>query len=274
MLEGGKVKELRAEGSNRARDLIEDFMVTANSATAAFLSARGSASIRRVVRAPERWPRIVELAARHEATLPAVPDAAAPERFLRAARAADPAGFPELSLSVLKLLGRGEYAAEPASGGTAGHFALAVSNYTHSTAPNRRFPDLVTERLLKAAVADATPPYEMNELVGARGALHAPEDAANKVERRVRKSAAALWLSDRVGREFDAVVTGASAKGTWVRLCGSGVEGKLERGTEGLDVGDRLRVRLVRADAERGFIDFVRLGGGPSGHGCPGDARV
>src|SRR5262245_4727239 len=153
VLDGGKVKELRAETSNRARDLIEDFMVTANGATASFLSAHGSPSIRRVVRAPERWPRIVEIAARQGASLPAAPDAAALERFLTAERTADPAGFPELSLSVLKLLGRGEYAAEPAAGGGARHFALAVSNYTHSTAPNRRFCDLVTARLLKAAIA-------------------------------------------------------------------------------------------------------------------------
>jgi VacB/RNase II family 3'-5' exoribonuclease len=269
VMENGKVKELDADASNRARDLIENFMVTANGATARFLTSHGSPSIRRIVRAPERWPRIVDIAARYGVTLPASPDAAALERFLRQQRAAAPGEFADLSLSVLKLLGRGEYAAEVPGATSAQHFALAVSNYTHSTAPNRRFPDLVTGRLLKAAIARTPVPYGFDELSALAEHCTKQEDAANKVERRVRKSAAALWLADRVGEEFDAVVTGASPKGTWVRLCHPPIEGKLERGFEGVDVGDRVRVRLVRADAERGFIDFVRVPGGPVGKGCP-----
>ena len=255
----GSVRELKTEAPNRARDMIESFMVAANGATARFLTAHGWASIRRVVRAPERWPRIVEIAAARGASLPAEPDARALERFLKSQREAAPGEFPELSLSVLKLLGRGEYVADGPGGSTDAHFALAVSNYTHSTAPNRRFPDLVTQRLVKAALARAAAPYSLSELTPLAEHCTRQEDAANKVERRVRKAAAALWLSDQVGREFDAVVTGASAKGTWVRLCHPPVEGKLERGFEGLDVGDRVRVRLDRTDPEKGFIDFARV---------------
>ena len=167
--------------------------------------------------------------------------------------------FADLSLSVLKLLGRGEYIADGPGGEEEAHFALAQSNYTHSTAPNRRFPDLVTQRLVKAALGNVRAPYSLAELTPLAEHCTRQEDAANKVERRVRKSAAALWLADRIGQEFDAVVTGASEKGTWVRLLRPPVEGKLERGFEGLDVGDRLRVRLVKTDAERGFVDFVRV---------------
>jgi exoribonuclease-2 len=258
----GVVKDLQVDASNRARDMIESFMIAANGVTARFLSARGSASIRRVVRAPKRWPRIVEIAAAHGTTLPADPDAGALETFLRAQREAQPDTFPDLSLSILKLLGRGEYVAESPSGpgGTGSvHFALAETNYTHSTAPNRRFPDLVTQRLVKSAAAGQPAPYSLAELTPLAEHCTKQEDAANKVERRVRKSAAALWLGDRIGQEFAAVVTGASEKGTWVRLDRPPVEGKLDRGYEGLDVGDRLRVRLVKTDAERGFVDFVRV---------------
>jgi len=259
----GVVKELQVDSSNRARDMIESFMIAANGVTARFLSSRRSASIRRVVRAPKRWPRIVEIAATHGTTLPADPDAAALEAFLRAQRGAQPDTFPDLSLSILRLLGRGEYVAEsPAGAGQEGsaHFALAETNYTHSTAPNRRFPDLVTQRLVKAAAEGRAAPYTLAELTPLAEHCTRQEDAANKVERRVRKSAAALWLADRIGQEFAAMVTGASDKGTWVRLDRPPVEGKLDRGFEGLDVGDRVRVRLVRTDAERGFVDFVRVG--------------
>ncbi len=261
VMDDGKVKELRARTQNLARDIIESFMVAANSVTARFLSAHGWATIRRVVKAPARWPRIVDIAATHGTTLPPEPDARALERFLEARREADPAGFADLSLSVLKLLGRGEYLAVGPGGDEGEHFALAESNYTHSTAPNRRFPDLITQRLVKAALETEGAPYSLSELGGLAAHCTKQEDAANKVERRVRKSAAALWLSDRIGEEFDAVVTGASAKGTWVRLARPPVEGKLERGAEGLDVGDRLRVRLVHTDAEKGFVDFARVGG-------------
>jgi VacB/RNase II family 3'-5' exoribonuclease len=254
----GAVKELQVETSNRARDIIESFMIAANGVTARFLTSHGWASIRRVVRAPKRWPRIVEIAAEHGTSLPEAPDARALEEFLKARRQAEPDEFADLSLSVLKLLGRGEYIAD-GPGGEEAHFALAQSNYTHSTAPNRRFPDLVTQRLVKAALENVRAPYSLAELTPLAEHCTRQEDAANKVERRVRKSAAALWLADRIGQEFDAVVTGASEKGTWVRLFRPPVEGKLERGFEGLDVGDRIRVRLVKTDAERGFVDFVRV---------------
>ena len=234
-------------------------MIAANGVTARFLTAHGWASIRRVVRAPKRWPRIVEIAASYGTTLPETPDARALEGFLKARRTAAPEAFGDLSLSILKLLGRGEYVADGPGGVEEGHFALAQSNYTHSTAPNRRFPDLVTQRLVKAALEGARAPYGLAELTPLAEHCTRQEDAAAKVERRVRKSAAALWLADRIGQEFDAVVTGASDKGTWVRLDRPPVEGKLERGFEGLDVGDRLKVRLVKTDAERGFVDFVRI---------------
>ncbi len=258
VIEDGRVSDMRSVERNRARDIIENFMVAANGATARFLSSRGVASIRRVVRSPDRWDRIVDLASRYGGGLPAEPDARALEAFLQAARAARPDEFGDLSLSVIKLLGRGEYVAEGPGAPPDGHFALAVSNYTHSTAPNRRFPDLVTQRLVKAALAGAPPPYSLGDLSPLAEHCTKQEDAANKVERLVRKAAAALWLSGRIGETFDAIVTGASKKGTWVRLYAPPIEGKLERGFEGLDVGDRLRVRLVHTDPERGFIDFAR----------------
>jgi len=255
----GAVTDLRTVEPNRARDLIESFMVAANGVTASFLSARGYPSIRRVVRSPERWPRIVDLAAQHGASLPESPDARALEAFLARQRVSRPEEFADLSLSVIKLLGRGEYVAESSTGRSDGHFALAVTNYTHSTAPNRRFPDLVTQRLLKAAVAGSPAPYPIAELTMLAAHCTKQEDAANKVERLVRKAAAALWMSGRIGDQFDGIVTGASNKGTWVRLRSPPVEGRVERGQEGLDVGDRVRVRLLSTDPEQGFIDFARV---------------
>jgi len=251
------VRELRTDTPNRAKELIENFMVAANGVTARFLSARGLASIRRVVRSPERWPRIVELAARHGGSLPAAPDAHALQGFLKLQRSSAPDDYPELSLSVIKLLGRGEYVADTA-GQSSSHFALAAASYTHSTAPNRRFPDLVTQRLLKAAIARSPTPYQLPELTRLAEHCTRQEDAANKVERLTKKAAAALFLSDRIGETFDAVVTGAGPKGTWVRLYKMPIEGRLERGAEGLDVGDRLRARLLSTDPHRGFIDFAR----------------
>lgn len=261
VMEGGVVREMRTEEPSRARDIIENFMVAANGATARFLSSRGLASIRRIVRSPERWDRIVDLAARYDQRLPAEPDARALEKFLKSVRGnATRDDFAQLSLSVIKLLGRGEYVADAPGAGADGHFALAVSNYTHSTAPNRRFPDLVTQRLVKSTLSGAPPAYTLEELTPLAAHCTKQEDGANKVERLLRKAAAALWLSDRIGQEFDAVVTGASKKGTWVRLCKPPIEGKLERGFEGLDVGDRVSVRLIHTDPERGFIDFVAVG--------------
>jgi len=215
-------------------------------------------SLRRVVRTPERWDRIVALAAERGSTLPAGPDPRALDQFLLAAKAADPLHFPDLSLSVIKLLGAGEYVVELPGGEAAGHFGLAVKDYAHSTAPNRRFPDLVTQRLLKAAMSGGASAYGPDELELLAKHCTEEEDAAKKVERQVEKSAAALLLESRIGEQFDAVVTGASEKGTWVRILQPPVEGRLVSGFEGLDVGHRLRVQLVHTDVERGYIDFKR----------------
>jgi exoribonuclease-2 len=259
----GKVTDLKEEKPNRAKQLIEDFMIAANGVTARFLDAHGLPSIRRVVRTPARWPRIVELAAGLGEKLPAEPDAGALNQFLERRHKADPDRFPDLSLSVVKLLGRGEYVLDPPGGDPPGHFGLAVKDYTHATAPNRRYPDLLTSRLVKAAFAGQPAPYSADELDQLAKHCTAQEDAADKVERQVRKSAAALLLETRVGQSFDTIVTGASDKGTWVRTTSHPfVEGRLERGFQGLDVGDRVRVRLLSTDVERGFIDFAREGHG------------
>jgi exoribonuclease-2 len=258
VFDGDELKDLAAETKNRAKDIIEDFMIAANGVTARYLAAKKFPSLRRVVQTPKRWDRIVELAAEHGSTLPGEPDAKALEQFLVAAKAADPLRFPDLSLSVIKLLGAGEYVVELPGDTAAGHFGLAVKDYTHSTAPNRRYPDLITQRLLKAAVAGRSLPYQNDELTALAQHCTEAEDAAKKVERQVTKSAAAMLLESRIGEQFDAIVTGASDKGTWVRLLQPPIEGRLASGFEGLDVGHRLRVQLVRTDVERGYIDFKR----------------
>ena len=258
VFDGDVLTDLLPDEQNRARELIEDFMITANSVTAKFLEARGFPALRRVLRSPERWERIVALAVDLGERLPPAPDARALEAFLEAQRLADPGRFPDLSLSVVKLLGSGEYVLDPPGGTADGHFGLAVRDYTHSTAPNRRFPDLITQRLLKAALTGGPAPYSDAELAALARHCTEAEDNAAKVERQVRKSAAALFLASRIGERFDAIVTGAGVKGTWVRVLRPHVEGKVVRGVEGLDVGDRVRVELVRTDVERGFIDFAR----------------
>ena len=260
VFKGDELADLQTEAPNRAKELIEEFMVAANGATARFLETRHFSSLRRVLRSPERWERITELAAALGERLPVAPDSKALEAFLMKRRDANPESFPDLSLSVVKLLGRGEYTIELPGQKAQGHFGLSVRDYTHSTAPNRRFPDLVTQRLIKAALAGAPVPYSNDELQEL--ALHctAQEDNAAKVERLVRKSAAALLLATRVGEHFDAIVTGASDKGTWVRIARPAVEGKLVNGLKGLDVGDRVQVKLLRVEVERGFIDFGRAG--------------
>ena len=260
VFEGDQLKDLETEGRNRAKDIIEDFMIAANGVTARYLASKGCASLRRVVRTPKRWDRIVALASERGSTLPKDPDAKALEQFLVSAKAADPARFPDLSLSVVKLLGPGEYVVQLPGGGAAGHFGLAVKDYAHSTAPNRRYPDLITQRLLKAVLAGGARPYENDELVELAKYCTEEEDAAKKVERKVAKSAAAILLESRIGERFDAVVTGASDKGTWVRLLRPPVDGRLEGDVGGLDVGRELRVQLVRTDVERGYIDFIRAG--------------
>jgi len=258
VFDGDAISDLKPDEKNRAKELIEDFMIAANGVVAKTLEAKGFPSLRRVLRSPERWERIVALAAGLGERLPPEPSAPALEGFLARRRSADPVRFPDLSLSVVKLLGAGEYVLEVPGQTAEGHFGLAVGDYTHSTAPNRRFPDLVTHRLLKAALAGLPPPYANEELATLASHCTERENAAAKVERQVRKSAAALLLASRIGERFDAIVTGASPKGTWVRISRPSVEGKVVRGFERLDVGDRVRVELVRTDVERGFIDFRR----------------
>jgi exoribonuclease-2 len=256
VFDGDQIRALEIEEKNRAKELIEDFMIAANSVTARYLSASKFASIRRVVRIPKRWDRIVELAGEHKFGLPALPDSKALEEFLVKESAADPVRFPDLSLAVIKLLGSGEYIAELPEGDAPGHFGLAIKDYGHSTAPNRRYPDLLTQRLLKAALEGKPAPYNKDELDALAAHCTEAEDTATKVERQVAKSAAALLLESRIGEQFDSIVTGASEKGTWVRLLSVPVEGKLVHGFEGMDVGNRLRVQLVSVDVQQGFIDF------------------
>jgi VacB/RNase II family 3'-5' exoribonuclease len=258
VFDGDRITSLEAEVPNRAKQLIEDFMIAANGAAAHFLAAHRLPSLRRVVRTPRRWPRIVELAATYGEHLPGDPDAAALAAFLDRRRHKDPLRFPDLSLAVVKLLGSGEYVAEPPGQEAPGHFGLAVRDYTHSTAPNRRFPDVITQRLVKAALAGRPTPYSMDELDSLAQHCTEKEDDAQKVERRVHKSAAAMLLASHVGQTYDGVVTGAADKGTWVRIFNPPVEGRVVHGFEGLDVGDKVRVRLVLADPGRGFIDFTR----------------
>jgi exoribonuclease-2 len=235
-------------------------MIAANGVTARFLEARGFPSLRRVLHVPKRWERIVALAAETGEHLPADPDAAALDAFLTRRRAADPEHFADLSLAVVKLLGAGEYALQVPGHVAEGHFGLAVRDYTHSTAPNRRFPDLIAQRLLKAALAGSPPPYANDELSALARHCTEQENNAEKVERQVRKSAAVLLLEGRIGQRFDAVVTGASDKGTWVRISSPTAEGRVVRGFQGLDVGERVRVELVHTDVARGFIDFAATG--------------
>jgi exoribonuclease-2 len=260
VFDGDSLAALRPSLKNRAKELIEDFMIGANGVTAHFLEERKLPALRRVLRSPERWERIVALAHDVGEKLPEQADARALGEFLARRKAADPLRFPDISLSVVKLLGSGEYAVQFPGRHAEEHFGLAVKDYTHSTAPNRRFPDLATQRLLKAGLAGRPSPYSDGELVALAAHCTEQEDDATKVERQVRKSAAALLLSTRTGKRFDAIVTGASSKGTWVRILDPDAEGKLQKGFEGLDVGDRLKVELVHTDVERGYIDFVRVG--------------
>ncbi len=259
VFDGDQIRALEIEEKNRAKEIIEDFMIAANGVTARFLSSSNFPSIRRVVRIPKRWDRIVEIAAEHKFKLPEVPDSKALEEFLVSERAAHPIRFPDLSLAVIKLLGSGEYIAEIPEGDAPGHFGLAIKDYGHSTAPNRRYPDLLTQRLLKAAMEGKPAPYNKNDLDALAAHCTEAEDAATKVERQVEKSAAALLLESRIGERFDSIVTGASEKGTWVRLLNIPVEGKLVDGFEGLDVGERVRVQLIDTNVEQGFIDFKKV---------------
>ena len=258
VMKDGHVVDLQAEARNNAKNLIEDFMIAANGVSARFLAAKNFSSLRRIVRSPERWDRIEAIASNLGERLPSDPDSKALEEFLVRRRKADPLRFPDLSLAIVKAMGAGEYVVEKPGQTSIGHFGLAVRDYTHSTAPNRRFPDLITHRLIKAALAGTKSPYTDDELNELAQHCTEAEDAANKVERQVRKSAAACILESRVGQRFDGIVTGASEKGTWVRVFHPPVEGKVIHGAHGLDVGDKVNVKLVDVNVERGFIDFVR----------------
>ncbi|MEO8503451.1 MAG: RNB domain-containing ribonuclease [Acidobacteriota bacterium] len=257
---GDRIEDLQLQEKNRGRQLIEDLMIAANGVSARFLDQHGLPSLRRVLRSPERWARIVEVAHTLSEALPAEPDAGALEAFLLRRKQVDPQRFPDLSLTIVKLMGSGEYAVDLPGGSPTGHFGLAVKDYTHSTAPNRRYPDVITQRLLKSVLMKAPSPYSVGDLQSLAAHCTEQEDDAAKIERQVRKSAAALLLEDRVGQRFDGFVTGASEKGTWVRLVRPPVEGRLEQGWQGLDVGDRVSVKLISTDVERGFVDFARVG--------------
>jgi exoribonuclease-2 len=258
VFDGDRLRDVQAQQKNRAKALIENLMIAANGVTARFLDARGFPSLRRVVKSPERWDRIRRLAEEAGDRLPPEADSIALAALLARRRQADPDTFPDFSRTVIQLLGSGEYVVDPPGAEPPGHFGLAVRDYTHSTAPNRRYPDLITQRLLKATLDGRPSPYGIGELEQLAAHCTQQEDAANKVERQVRKAAAALVVESRIGETFSAIVTGASSKGTWVRVPAPPVEGKLLHDERGLDVGDRLRVRLSGVNVERGFIDFER----------------
>ena len=259
VFEGEQVVGIEQQVHNRARQLIEEVMIATNGCTARYLARRGGASLRRVVRSPERWLRIVALAKEYGEALPDEPDSKALEAFLAKRHKADPLRFPDLSLVVVKLMGSGEYVVEAPGEAPIGHFGLAVRDYTHSTAPNRRFPDLITSRLLKAALQNQRAPYSNTELAELATHCTQQENAAQKVERRMRKSEAAIVLESRIGERFDAIVTGASSEGTWVRLLSPPADGKVVSGAGGLQVGDKVHVKLLSTDVEHGFIDFSRV---------------
>jgi len=259
LMRGHGVIGLDVRGKNAARVLIENLMVAANSAIATFLEKRGWPSIQRVVRTPERWSRIVAIAAEHGGRLPETPDSAALAAFLGESRRASPETFADLSLAIVKLIGAGEYVVVRDAREAFGHFGLAVQDYTHATAPNRRYADLITQRLLKAALAGEPCPYSAEELEQIAQRCNDRAAAARKVERQMRKVAAASFLSGRIGECFDAIVTGVSPKGVFVRVKIPPVEGRVIRGEAGMDVGEKVRVRLVATVPERGFIDFARV---------------
>jgi exoribonuclease-2 len=259
IFENDQVVDLKLHAANPATKLIENFMIAANGVMARFLESHGLMVLHREVRTPRHWPEIVELAAEAGYPLPEAPDSLALQQFLLRSRKSDPETFADLSLTVIKLLGRGQYAVDEPGGTGRGHFGLAVRDYAHSTAPNRRYPDLITQRQVKAVFAGSKPPYSPGELRDLARHCSKQEEAVDKLERRMRKSAAAMLMANRRGQDFAAIVTGASEKGTWARLRDLPVEGKIVRKEHGLRVGQKLRVRLLDTDVVRGFIDFARL---------------
>lgn len=252
-----QIVDLQKQEKNRATELIEDFMIAANGVVARTLEDARISSIRRVVKTPERWDRIVALAAQQGGKLPAQPDSKALNDFLQTRKAADPDHFADLSLAVIKLMGPGEYVLERPGEASPGHFGLAVQDYTHSTAPNRRFADVVTQRLIKAMLARQKSPYGDDDLAAIAANCTAKEDAARKVERAMSKRIAAVNMSSRIGQIFEAIVTGLTPHGTFVRVLTPHVEGLLVHG-QGVDVGDKLQVKLISADPQRGYIDFAK----------------
>jgi len=262
VIKRGRVTELVVIEPNAARELISNFMIATNVAVAQFLEAKGGPTLRRVVRSPEQWDRIVRIAAELDGKLPAKPDSRALADFLERRKKVAPLHFPDLSLAVVKALGPGEYAVQMPGEEDEGHFGLAVTDYTHSTAPNRRYADLINQRLIKAALKDGSRPYSANELKLIAEHCTEREDAARKVERKLRKVAAAVLLRDRIGEEFEAIVTGVMGKGTFARTIKPPVDGRIVQRARGLGVGDKVVVRLVGVEPERGFIDFVRTGRG------------
>lgn len=259
IFEGEHVVGIIQQVQNRGRQLIEEFMIATNECTAKFLAAQGHSSLRRVVRSPENWVRIVEVAKKYDEHLPNEPDSKALSLFLAKRHKLDPLRFPDLSLVIVKLMGTGEYVVERPHAEPIGHFGLAVRDYTHSTAPNRRFPDLITLRMIKTALQRMAPAYSDGDLGLLAEHCSRQEDAARKVERRVRKFEAALVLSSHINQTFDAIVTGKSIAATWVRIFEMPVEGLLSDQMEDLEVGRKIRVRLVSTNVKRGFIDFVQV---------------
>jgi exoribonuclease-2 len=259
IFDGDTLREMKVEQRNRAKDLIEDFMIAANGTTARYLTGKNFPSMRRVVRIPKRWDRIVELASEHGFSLPAEADSKSLSEYLKFIKQNDPLHFVDMSISVLKLLGSGEYVVDIPGSIPPGHFGLAVKDYTHSTAPNRRYPDLITQRLLKSAISSRPVPYAMEQLGQIAAHCTIKEDDVKKVERQVEKSANAILMKSRIGEIFDAIVSGASPKGTWIRLFNPHVEGKLVKGFNGLKVGQKLKARLTYINVELGYIDFERV---------------
>ncbi|MFA4850116.1 MAG: RNB domain-containing ribonuclease [Methanoregula sp.] len=260
VVENGTVKDLVLQKKNMARNLIEEFMVAANGTTVAFLGNARIPMIQRIVRIPKHWDGIVLTAALYGETLPDEPDAKALTDFLVRQKEADPVRFPDLSLTIVKLMGAGEYVPLDPGESPIGHFALAVTDYTHGTAPNRRYVDLIIQRLVKTVLDKAESPYSIEELVDQSAWLTEKEKGSKKVERFMRKAAAAVLLQNSIGNSFEALVTGASDKGTYVRLITPPAEGRVMQGQQGLRVGEKVRVRLLKTDPMNGYVDFACTG--------------
>ena len=260
VFDGDNLAEMKGQLKNRAKNMIEDFMIACNSVTAQFLATKNFPSLRRVVRTPKRWDRIIALAAEHGFKLSQEPDPKSLSDCMKYVKQNLPDHYTDMSFSILKLMGGGEYVMEMPGSEPQGHFGLAVKNYAHSTAPNRRYSDLITHRLLKSSMLSSQIPYSKEQLEIIAKNCTVKEDNAKKVERQVEKSAHAMLMESRIGEVFDAMVSGAADKGTWIRLFNPHLEGKLTKGFNGLEVGYKLKVKLIEVDVESGFIDFEKVG--------------